>query len=55
LTNEPGGVIDAETGDAFTELAGLKLGSCTLGGTESAILTGLGTVSVPGVAITVSE
>ena len=30
--------------DAFTELAGLKLGTCTLGGTESGVLEGSGVI-----------
>jgi hypothetical protein len=41
LTNEAGGIVDNEFSDAFQELAGLKLGSCSLGGLESAVTTGL--------------
>lgn len=41
VTNETTNV-DMESSDAFTELAGLKLGNCTVGGNETAILEGLG-------------
>jgi hypothetical protein len=46
VTNEATNV-DVETTDAFTELAGLKLGSCTVGGNETAILEGLGILLDP--------
>jgi hypothetical protein len=42
-TNE-GSNVDTNFTEAFTELAELKLGSCTQGGVESAIVEGLGTI-----------
>jgi hypothetical protein len=45
LTNsELEGSVDATTSDAFQLLAGLKLGTCTLGGVETAELEGLATI-----------
>jgi hypothetical protein len=55
VTNEAGGVVDAEFADAFQELAGLKLGLCTQGGTESAIVSGLGTIKPDEGSLTVSS
>lgn len=39
-----GTALLAVDSDAFTELAGLKLGTCTLGGTESGVLEGSGVI-----------
>jgi len=44
LTNEANGTVDIEFSDPFQELSGLKLGHCTIGGNESAVVTGLGTM-----------
>lgn len=55
LTNEAGGTVDGEFSDAFQELAGLKLGNCTLGGSESAEVNGLGVTLESGVTLTVSS
>jgi hypothetical protein len=54
-TNVVGGTVDLEFSDAFQELAGLKLGTCALGGAESAVVTGLGELKDPATTITVSE
>ncbi|HEX3693088.1 MAG TPA: hypothetical protein VHU13_07060, partial [Solirubrobacteraceae bacterium] len=40
--NEANGTIHGEGSDAFQLLAGLKLGTCTSGGAESAEANGLG-------------
>jgi hypothetical protein len=54
-TNE-GNNVDGTTSEAFTELAGLKLGNCLTAGNEKAILAGLGTLSlVGGATLAVSE
>ena len=56
LTNETGGIVDGNFSDAFQELAGLKLGTCTIGGSESAVVTGLGSILLTsGTALTVSS
>jgi hypothetical protein len=55
LKNEPGGVVDAEFSDAFQELAGLNLGECSLGGSQSVVIAGLTTILESGVTLTVSE
>jgi hypothetical protein len=55
LTNEAGGVVDAEFSDLFQTLATLKLGNCTSGGAESAEVNGLATVSETGTTLTVSS
>jgi hypothetical protein len=44
MTNEAGGVVDVKYSDAFQELTGHKLGTCTIGGAESGAITGLGTL-----------
>lgn len=54
LTNEAGGVVDAQFSDAFQELAGLKLGECG-GRLETAIVEGLGTIKPDEGSLTVSE
>ena len=41
LTNLAGGIVDNEFSDAFQTLAGLNLGTCTVGGANSAIVEGL--------------
>jgi hypothetical protein len=46
VTNEAGGVLDAEFSEPFTELAGLELGNCATAGAKSAIVEGLGTVKL---------
>jgi hypothetical protein len=54
-TNE-GSNVDGEASEAFTELAGLKLGNCSTAGNETALITGLGTLSlVGGGTLSVSE
>jgi hypothetical protein len=55
VTNEAGGVVDAEFSGAFQELAGLKLDTCTLGGAESGELSGLITILEAGVTLAVSS
>jgi hypothetical protein len=56
VTNETGGVVDQEFKDAFQTLAGLTLAECTLGGKESAEVTGLGTEKLTsGAALTASS
>jgi hypothetical protein len=55
LTNEANGTIRAETNVAFTELAGLKLGNCTVGGAETAELEGSGIGLISGVTLSVSS
>jgi hypothetical protein len=56
LTNEAGGVVDGKASDAFQELAGLTLGTCTIGGELSAAVFGLGTgLLTSGVALSVSS
>jgi len=54
-TNNVEGGVDLEFSDAFQVLAGLTLGKCSLGGLESATVTGLGILIDPGATITVSE
>jgi hypothetical protein len=46
-TNE-GNNVDGTASEAFTELAGLKLGNCVTAGSETALATGLGTLSLTG-------
>jgi hypothetical protein len=54
-TNE-GNNVDGVASEAFTELAGLKLGNCSTAGNETALITGLGTLSlVGGGTLSVSE
>ena len=56
LTNEAGGTVDGNFSDAFQELAGLKLGTCTIGGAESFVINGLmSTLLTSGTALTVSS
>jgi hypothetical protein len=56
LTNEAGGIVDVKFSDGFQELAGLKLGTCTIGGAESAAVTGLGSALLTsGTALTISS
>jgi hypothetical protein len=43
-----GTTLLAVDSDAFTELAGPKLGMCTFGGTESGVLEGTGVVTLTG-------
>jgi hypothetical protein len=43
-----GTTLLANFSDAFTELAGLKLANCTLGGTETAVIEGAGSWVVSG-------
>jgi hypothetical protein len=47
--------VNIEFSDAFTELAGLKLFSCEIAGTEAGVVEGLGLISVTGVTLTLSE
>jgi hypothetical protein len=47
LTNEANGTVDVLFQEAFTELAGLKLAVCTLGG-ETGIIEGLGIMLLTG-------
>jgi len=56
LTNEAGGIVDNEFGDPFQELAGLKLGNCSVGGAESAVTEGLASqLLASGESLTVSS
>ena len=55
LTNEVNGTIDVEVSDAFQALSGLKLASCSLGGSETGEVEGLGNLEVSGVSLSVSE
>jgi hypothetical protein len=56
LVNDPGGDVDVKFSDPFQELAGLKLGTCTVGGAESAVIDGLATqLLTSGTALTVSS
>jgi hypothetical protein len=55
-TNESNGTVDGEFSDAFQVLAGLKLATCTLGGSEEGEVNGLGfTLLTSGTALTVSS
>lgn len=55
-TNETGGLVDQTFSDTFQVLAGLKLANCTLGGTETAEVNGLGTLLLTGgTALTASS
>ncbi len=42
-----GSTLLAVDSEAFNELAGIKLGTCTLGGAESGVLEGSGIISLP--------
>jgi hypothetical protein len=56
LTNEAGGIVDVKFSDPFQELAGLTLGTCTVGGALSAAVTGLGSALLTsGTALTISS
>lgn len=55
LTNEANGTVKGETSDAFTVLAGGKLGNCTVGGNETAELIGSGILLETGVSLSVSS
>jgi hypothetical protein len=56
LTNEAGGIVDVRFSDPFQELAGLTLGTATIGGTESVAITGLlSLLLTSGTALTVSS
>jgi hypothetical protein len=56
LTNETNGTVDALFSDTFQVLAGLKLGTCTGGGVETAEVNNLGTIAlVSGKALSVSS
>jgi len=55
MTNEPNGEPDTEFSDAFQELGGLALGTCTMGGNLSAELNGLTITLETGVSIDVSS
>ncbi len=55
LTNEANGTVDAMFEEAFTELAGLELGTCEKGGAKTGVVEGLGTISVAGGGLSVSS
>jgi hypothetical protein len=46
VTNEAGGVLDAEFSESFTELTGLELGNCNTAGAKTGIVEGLGTTKL---------
>jgi hypothetical protein len=56
VSNNAGGTVDASFSDGIQTLANLKLGECSVGGVETAEVTGLGTISpVGGGSLTVSS
>jgi hypothetical protein len=55
LTNEAGGTVDNEFSDEIQEHSALKLGNCTLGGTETSEINGLEITLAPGVTLSVSS
>jgi hypothetical protein len=54
LTNETNGTVDGELSEAFQLLAGGKLATCTLGGTETGEINGLDFILAPATTLSVA-